>query len=360
MARTTFTLAVAAALAATSLCYAGDEEKTLSIGDPAPAIDVAHWVKGDQIDAFEDDHVYVVEFWATWCGPCVASMPHISELQEKYADYDVRFVGISDEPLQTVVNFLFKEYKRDGKIQNDRTHYTLTTDPDRSCYGDYMTAAGQSGIPTAFIVGKDGHVEWIGHPMTIDEPLEAVVKDSWDRAGFKTKWEKENQAKIAASKIMSRMRTAANAENWDEAIAAMDELIALGDQFEGYKVQKFMLMLGKMNDADAAYALGSELMEAHWDDAMMLNQLAWFTVDEKGIEHRDLDFALRAAARANELTKESDAGILDTLARVHFEKGELADAVKWQTKAVESMSGDEPFADDLRDALKRYEKAAGR
>ena len=104
--------------------------KTLTIGDKAPAIDIAHWIKGKKIEEFEADKVYVIEFWATWCGPCVASMPHLSELQKKYADYDVKFISVSDEDLQTVVSFLFKENKKDGKIHNDRTHYTLATDPD--------------------------------------------------------------------------------------------------------------------------------------------------------------------------------------------------------------------------------------
>jgi thiol-disulfide isomerase/thioredoxin len=43
------------------------------------------WIKGQPVTRFEPGHVYVVEFWATWCGPCAAAMPHLSELQKKYA-----------------------------------------------------------------------------------------------------------------------------------------------------------------------------------------------------------------------------------------------------------------------------------
>ena len=59
--------------------------------------------------------------------------------------------------------------------------YCLTTDPDRSAHRDYMEAAGQNGIPTAFIVGKTGEIEWIGHPMEMDGPIEQIVAGSWDR-----------------------------------------------------------------------------------------------------------------------------------------------------------------------------------
>ena len=42
------------------------ESKSLSLGDPAPALRVAEWVKGSQITTFESGSVYLVEFWATW------------------------------------------------------------------------------------------------------------------------------------------------------------------------------------------------------------------------------------------------------------------------------------------------------
>jgi hypothetical protein len=46
---------------------AGAQDKaTLGIGDPAPALSVAEWVKGSQVSNFEAGNVYLVEFWATW------------------------------------------------------------------------------------------------------------------------------------------------------------------------------------------------------------------------------------------------------------------------------------------------------
>ncbi len=68
------------------------------------------------------------------------------------------------------------------------------------------------------------------------------------------------------------------------------------------------------------------------------------------------DDVLRAAQHACELTDYENAMYLDTLARVHFERGELADAVKWQEVAVEHIrSGDDetPYLE----ALTRYRAA---
>ena len=58
---------------------------TLHIGDPAPPLGPGRWLKGEPVSAFEPGKVYVVEFWATWCGPCIAAIPHISDLQKQHA-----------------------------------------------------------------------------------------------------------------------------------------------------------------------------------------------------------------------------------------------------------------------------------
>ena len=90
-------------------------------------------------------------------------------------------IGVSREPLDVVVDFL-KTTNRNGRAWSDEIAYTLTADPDGSVSNDYMRAARRRGIPTAFIIGKDGRIEWIGHPMRMDEVLDAVLSGEWDRA----------------------------------------------------------------------------------------------------------------------------------------------------------------------------------
>jgi len=349
-------IATASALALwiPTVCMAGDDHaKTLTIGDKAPTTEISHWLKGDAVTEFEAGNVYVMEFWATWCGPCKASIPHISELQEQYADYDVTFIGVSDEKLQKVVKFPTKTDSEDT-LWTQKMRYTVATDPDRSTAKAYMTAAAQQTIPTAFIVGKDSRVEWIGHPMDIDEVLAQVVRDSWDRDTFKVTFEEEIAPVRKALKAMARVDDAIERGDWDGAIKAVNALVEAQPKQAGYKFQLFRKMLHK--EPARAYGYGRDLMKDNWDTAGLLNQLAWFTVDDEEVTTRDLEFAMKAAVQASELTDHEDPGILDTLARVCYESGDVKTAIKWQSKAVEEAEG-KPMAGQLREILVKYEKA---
>lgn len=140
----------------------------LSVGDPAPALSIDHFVKGDRLDDFPAGKVTVVEFWATWCKPCIEGFPHLSELQERYAD-DVVIIGVSAEGLDKVEPFLAKPRHADV------TRYRVASDPDGSMQTDWMVAARKNGIPCAFIVDREGVVQYIGHPMGMDRALERAI-----------------------------------------------------------------------------------------------------------------------------------------------------------------------------------------
>jgi hypothetical protein len=102
-------------------------------------------------------------------------MPHLSKLQQRYAK-EVQIIGVSSEDPD-----LINEFLKSPSGNPDQTfgqvvqHYCLVSDPDGSTQRDYMDAARMNSIPTAFVIGKDSRIRWVGHPMELDAAIEAAV-----------------------------------------------------------------------------------------------------------------------------------------------------------------------------------------
>ena len=177
------------------------EIKKIGIGDKAPDLKISKWVKGEPVTEFRRDQVYVVEFWATWCGPCIAGMPHVSGVQKEYAEKNVRVIGVNiwDDPKNV------EPFMKD-KGGNDKMQYTVAIEEkyegkeirNGKMSAEWMKAGGQNGIPTAFIVDKSGTIAWVGHPMNMDQPLKEIVAGTWDTkaAAEKATKQRENENKL--------------------------------------------------------------------------------------------------------------------------------------------------------------------
>lgn len=327
---------------------AGNQASTgLGIGDPNPGLTLAKYVKGEAVSTPLEDEVTVVEFWATWCGPCRMGMPHISELQNEYGD-QVRVIGVTSEKENVVTDFL-ASVGPGGKTWDEVITYRLALDENKWTYNAYMQAANQSGIPCAFIVGRDGVVEWIGHPAGIDEPLKQIVDGKWDREAAVKEFEQQAMLEQVAEKLNGMARSG----NWDAALKLLDEMQkSTGNSQTLLNYRLTILTMAERNDEAAK--VRAELVELVWDDATMLNAIAWGAATAEN--PNDLELALKAAQRATEIRENKDAAILDTVARCHYELGNLDQAIKWQQMAVDADSS----ISELTETLKQYqdEKAA--
>ncbi len=350
-----YTLAVALAAGVAS-CFAGavpsQAAELLTSGSAAPALDIEHWIHKDQpqfapVTKFEAGKVYVVEFWATWCGPCVASMPHLAKLQAELADKGVRIVSISDEELDTVDQFLEREV-RQGASGNEaaaKTYreltsaYSLTTDPDKSSFNDYMEAAAQNGIPTAFIVGKDAKIEWIGHPMEMDGPLHAIVEGTWDRAAFAAEIKAQQEAEQAMQEIFAMLQK----QDFDGAVARIDKnLEAKPGDLQLNMLKLNVYLASEKNEAAAEHL--QEVFGLVAEQPETTNMVAW-NIYEMASQGRIpkgalVDHSIAAAEKSLAKTEgEEKASMLDTLAHLQLVNDNIDKAIELETAAFE-LSGE--------------------
>lgn len=315
----------------------------LSVGDPAPKLEIATWVKGEPIPTFVSGHVYVVEFWATWCPPCKKSIPHLTELQAKFKE-KATIIGISAKDANGET---LEKVQKHVEGAGEAMAYTVAFDDGSKTNQAYMVAARQRGIPTAFVVDKGGRIAWIGHPMMgLDGVIERLVNDDFNPADAQ-------KGEALAAEIRELIRT----QQHDVAMKKLDDLVALDPKRYGpYAAYKFGYLLTTKVDRPAAYAYAKQAMSGPIkDNANALSSIAWTILTDKDTSTRQLDTAMDLSKRAAELSKRQDASILDTLARAYFETGDIPAAIQTQKQAIAVAKPAE--RKDLEATLNRYEQS---
>ena len=116
--------------------------------------------------------IVLLDFWATWCGPCRQSIPELVDLQEKYRDEGLVILGVSvDDPRRTSVKSLLafkKQYKMNYSILG----------VDRNVVAAYFGSEQQMPIPTLFIIDREGRVveSILGYrPGAVERSLKKLI-----------------------------------------------------------------------------------------------------------------------------------------------------------------------------------------
>lgn len=307
--------------------------QTLGVGDKAPPLKIAEWVKGEPIDAFEPGRVYAIEFWATWCGPCIAGIPHLAEVQKRFKEHADIVSVTREDPGNTL------EMVREFVAAHDETMaYRVAFDELAFTWQAYMDAAEQDGIPCAFIVDKEGRVAWIGHPAMeeFERTIEAIVEDEFDlEAAERERAEAEARAQVVRS-MQAELHAAWEAGDHERALMLADEIIASDPPaMAGWVWWKFESLMVGIDQPQRAYEFARTMMTGPFrDDADMLLRFTYGIADSLGIDEPDLDLALELAERAVTLTSAQDYQKLVGLAMVRMARKEYDEGIAVMERAI--------------------------
>ncbi|MDZ4828730.1 MAG: TlpA family protein disulfide reductase [Phycisphaerae bacterium] len=134
----------------------------------------------------------IVDFWATWCPPCRAAIPHMNEIAKGFSR-DVACIGISDE-----TGSKFDSGLRQYGLTRASFEYSVGTDP----MGSMKKGFGVSDIPHVAVISTDGVVRWQGHPGSLTPELvtqlveanRSMISTGGGAAGPSDRWQRDTEA----------------------------------------------------------------------------------------------------------------------------------------------------------------------
>jgi thiol-disulfide isomerase/thioredoxin len=325
----------------------GAAEPSLKVGDPAPAVRFTKVFKGQPVETLDPKQSYIVECWATWCGPCRAAFPHLSALAKELQG-KVTVIGVDvyeKKSLPEVQQFVDK--------QGDKMTYTVVADPDGIIATNWHTAAGQSGIPFSFVVVR-GKIAWMGDPTGLSAPMVLGLA-----SGKATSFQSFDELYKPVHALQQQGKPA-------EAVAKLDATAAAHPEFaEQAQYRRFFLLMDY--DEPAAYRAARNLLAGA---SLKNNESGLYRMSHRlvfpgqGVKTPDWDLAVALTSQLNKVSPEPNPAYLWTLAEAQAGKQDFAAAIATMEKLFPivdthpACQGDRKFYEDRLKAIQDAQKQA--
>lgn len=323
---------LAAFLAAATLIAGAEARPPLHVGDPAPRLSGLKWLRGTGPEGWQPGHVYVLDFWATWCAPCLTQMPAHQELQDRYADRDVHLLGIAlwseDGPLTPAQ--AMEEYRG--------LTYPLAEDVGDRAAEMFMARTSTNGLPAMMVVDDEGRLAWVGEPgEELETTLEALLDGTFDLAASREK----DRLRRRSEELFAEIDELRRAGEPHRAAARVDDVIALDPESNGWAWgMKYEILLVDAGDAAAAGAVAAGFLSSAAGGNAYFNYVFSLRVvlalKRVPPSPETLDLALLLARRGTELDDAPDARRFSNVASVFDLRGDPAEAARWQRRAVDA------------------------
>jgi len=321
----------------------------LLVGDPAPALSIGEWIKGGPVNV-EKGTIYVVDFWATWCVPCMESMPHSSELSRTYRDKGVQFIAVTAGDKNNTIERVRRVVAERGEAMD----FAVAFDDGRRTTEAFRMAARRSGIPVCFVIDRAGVLAWVGHPADLDAPLEQIVAGSWDLAESRKAHAAAVEAYDLERRLLREYESAKKEKRWDDAVRLAEQIRPLTPRLSFVIGDTAEFLLAKGDGAGTTAYATRCVNDIARDNAPALGRVARAMAGAKGVPGCDLDVALKCAERAVAITPQSPWA-QHSVALVHRARGDLKAAIEAQRRAVALAKDDAETLPDMEAALRELD-----
>jgi thiol-disulfide isomerase/thioredoxin len=143
----------------------------LALPARAQSVKVIKYEDLERLVRVQDDTLNVVNFWATWCGPCVKELPHFEALNKAGTSKKVRVLLVSMDDVKTLENKV-KPFVKQRKL---KSKVVLLNEPDLNTWVDKLVPEWSGALPMTLIVNEKSQVrKFIGKPVKEGE-LQTII-----------------------------------------------------------------------------------------------------------------------------------------------------------------------------------------